>query len=93
MGRQIIELRGIFSDLSNMISSQGETIDHIEQNIENADYDVDKGNVELSQAKIYREKCRNKMCCLIIILIILLLAFLIIIGIFFSTNNIQSKNY
>ncbi|XP_061846749.1 syntaxin-7 [Colius striatus] len=80
----IMDINEIFKDLGMMIHEQGDVIDSIEANVENAEVHVQQANQQLSRAANYQQKSRKKMCILIIILAIGV--FLLGIIIWFSTR-------
>ncbi|XP_028809337.1 syntaxin-7 isoform X2 [Denticeps clupeoides] len=61
----------IFKDLGMMIHEQGDMIDSIEANVENADVSVQSATQQLERAANYQQKSRKKLCIIIIILVIL----------------------
>ncbi|XP_067402854.1 syntaxin-7 [Emydura macquarii macquarii] len=66
----IVDINEIFKDLGMMIHEQGDVIDSIEANVENADVHVQQGNQQLSRAADYQRKSRKKMCIIILVLAI-----------------------
>lgn len=67
----ILDINTIFKDLSLLVHEQGETIDTIESNVEQASGNVEAGRDQLSQAANYQRRARKKVCVLIIILTII----------------------
>ncbi|KAG6933364.1 syntaxin 7 [Chelydra serpentina] len=66
----IVDINEIFKDLGMMIHEQGDVIDSIEANVENAEVHVQQGNQQLSRAADYQRKSRKKMCIIILVLVI-----------------------
>ncbi|XP_066273390.1 syntaxin-12-like isoform X7 [Branchiostoma lanceolatum] len=66
----IMDVNSIFKDLATMVHEQGEMIDSIEANVENAAIHVESGNQQLRQASDYQKKSRRKLCILLIVLLI-----------------------
>ncbi|KAL4224505.1 Syntaxin-7 [Mactra antiquata] len=67
----ILDVNEIFRDLGAMIYDQGEQIDTIEQNVEQAYTHVEEGRQQLSKASTYQKKSRKKLCCLVVILLVI----------------------
>ncbi|XP_031558223.1 syntaxin-7-like [Actinia tenebrosa] len=66
----IIGVNEIFRDLGNMVHEQGEVIDSIEANVDNAAVHVETANQQLSKASKYQKAARKKMCCILVIVVI-----------------------
>ncbi|XP_062506218.1 syntaxin-12-like isoform X2 [Corticium candelabrum] len=64
------DVNQIFKDLSLMVHEQGDMIDNIECNVEDAHDRVEEGNKQLVQARKHQKSSRKKMCCCLTILII-----------------------
>ncbi|XP_059145673.1 syntaxin-7-like isoform X2 [Physella acuta] len=75
----IMDVNQIFKDLGMLVHEQGEVLDSIEANIDNAQLSVEEGTKQLSKARDYQAKSRRKCCILIIIAccIVLILALII----------------
>lgn len=76
--KSIREIHQMFLDMAVLVESQGELIDRIEYNVQNAADFVDSGKTNLNTAIKYRDKARKKKIILGIIALVLLI---IIIGI------------
>ncbi|CAH1254073.1 STX12 [Branchiostoma lanceolatum] len=63
----IMDVNSIFKDLATMVHEQGEMIDSIEANVENAAIHVESGNQQLRQASDYQKKSRRKLCIILIV--------------------------
>ena len=74
--QSIQDLNTIFKDLAGMVSQQGEMVDRIDYNIENAGIKVEEGLEQLKKASKY-QKTNRKMKCIV------LLGITLIISIFF----------
>ena len=61
----ITELAEMFNDLAVLISSQGEILDRIEQNVSNTKSYATKGMQEMQKATILQSQNRKKLCCLL----------------------------
>ncbi|KAL8584643.1 hypothetical protein ACOMHN_002372 [Nucella lapillus] len=59
----ISDVNTIFKDLGMLVHQQGEAIDSIEANIDNAQMSVQEGTTQLSRAMEYQSKARRKKCC------------------------------
>ncbi|MXQ88749.1 hypothetical protein E5288_WYG003377 [Bos mutus] len=66
----IMDINEIFKDLGMMIHEQGDVIDSIEANVENAEVHVQQANQQLSRAADYQRKSRKTLCIIIFILVI-----------------------
>ncbi|KAM3615045.1 uncharacterized protein V6R79_022683 [Siganus canaliculatus] len=75
----ILDVNQIFKDLAVMIHDQGQVIDSIEANVENAEVYVDRGAVQLQKAAYYQRKSRKRMCVLGLVLSLVLVILIIII--------------
>lgn len=79
--QDIGDINQIFSDLAHMVHDQGEMVDSIEANIEQASVQVHQGYTNVIQAQHYQTKARQKKLLLsaicIAILLILILVFVL----------------
>lgn len=76
----IVEIHSMFTDISNMVSFQGELINRIEDSVLAAGMNVDKGQENLKKAKENQTSARKKKICLIsTAIIVALILFLIIL--------------
>ncbi|KAG7460707.1 hypothetical protein MATL_G00201620 [Megalops atlanticus] len=66
----IRDVNEIFKDLAMMVHEQGDMIDSIEANVENADSSVQSATQQLARAAEYQHKSRKKICILIVILVV-----------------------
>ncbi|KAJ3200516.1 Plasma membrane t-SNARE, secretory vesicle fusion [Entophlyctis luteolus] len=80
--RSIIELQQLFVDMAVLVAAQGDLIKQIEDHVDNANQDVDKGATALHGAVKLQKKARKKMC--IIIALIIALALVIGLGVYFG---------
>lgn len=69
--QSIQELHQLFLDMSVLVETQGEMLDQIEYNIQQAETYTRAGVVELGKAQEYQKKSRKFMCCSIVILLII----------------------
>merc|ERR1711934_244465 len=78
--QSIQDLNTIFKELATMVSEQGEMVDRIDVNIENASIKVDEGLRQLQQAHKYQKANRKMKCimCLAPTLILLLLVLIVV---------------
>jgi t-SNARE complex subunit (syntaxin) len=74
------EVYQLFLDLGTLIQAQGEMLDSILTNMNEAKDYVKQGNKNLHSAKEVHKKTRSKMCCILIVVIILLVATLVLVG-------------
>uniref|UniRef100_A0A0B6YUP9 Syntaxin-7 n=1 Tax=Arion vulgaris TaxID=1028688 RepID=A0A0B6YUP9_9EUPU len=79
----IMDVNQIFKDLGMLVHEQGEVLDSIEANIDNAQMSVEEGTKQLSKARDYQTKSRRKCLILIIIVcfIILIIALIIYLAV------------
>ncbi|XP_026197680.1 syntaxin-7 isoform X2 [Anabas testudineus] len=64
----IVDINDIFKDLGMMVHEQGDMIDSIEANVENADISVQSATQQLARAAGYQQSSRKKICILVIVL-------------------------
>ena len=78
--QSIQDLNTIFKELATMVAEQGEMVDRIDVNIENANIKVDEGLKQLQQAHRYQKNNRKMKCimCLAPTLILLLLVLIVV---------------
>ena len=79
--QNIRELHEMFYDLAVLVEEQGEMIDRIEHNVENAAVHVDRGRKEIRTAVQYKKKNRRLRCCICVCVTSILLAIILVIGI------------
>jgi syntaxin 12/13 len=82
----IMDVNQIFKDLGMLVHEQGEMIDSIETNVENAQIHVVSGTEQLQKAKEYQSKARRKKCVCLILVIIALAVIGVIIGVSVSQS-------
>nr|CAB3266678.1 syntaxin-7 [Phallusia mammillata] len=76
----ILDVNMIFKDLGTMVHEQGDMIDSIEANIDNAGDAVEQGNTQLKQARASQTSARKKkFICAILLLVILAIIIIIIV--------------
>lgn len=68
----IAELHQIFLDLAVLTKLQGEHLDSIESNVNNASDYISTGNVELVGAIEYQKSIRYKQCCIALIVLVII---------------------
>lgn len=61
------ELFTLFQELTNMIDQQGEQLDNIEANLDDAIDYVEKAETHLKEAQEVHKKTRKRMCCMIFV--------------------------
>lgn len=67
------ELNQLFNDLAALVTDQGEVMDQVLHNVQQATQYVEKGNQNLQDAKKYAKSSRKKMCWIIMLLFVILL--------------------
>lgn len=66
----ILDVNEIFKDLAVLIQEQGETIDSIEGNVEQAVVHVTEANVQLQRAKDYQKSARKRLCIIFMVVFV-----------------------
>ncbi|KHN74813.1 Putative syntaxin-3 [Toxocara canis] len=74
----IRELHDLFQDMSMLLESQGEMLNHIERNVESAVDYATKAFRNVKQAKEIQASTRKKKICILIVLIIVIILLFII---------------
>ncbi|CAL1529933.1 unnamed protein product, partial [Lymnaea stagnalis] len=77
----IMDVNQIFKDLGMLVHEQGEVLDSIEANIDNAQLSVEEGTKQLGKARDYQSSARRKKCCIFIIVVVILGIIALIIGV------------
>ncbi|KAJ3215260.1 Syntaxin-1A [Dinochytrium kinnereticum] len=80
--KSIIELQQLFIDMSVLVSAQGEMLNQIEINVNDAVEQTDQGVEHLKGATKLQKKTRKKMCIIIGLLVGIML--IVFIGIYFG---------
>ncbi|KEG14540.1 putative target SNARE [Trypanosoma grayi] len=60
-------LNQLFNDLAFLVHEQGEIMDVILKNIENATRYVEAGRKELKKARKFQKRSRRKLCCIVLL--------------------------
>lgn len=76
--RSIVDLNEIFKDLGQMVNEQGTVLDRIDYNIEQTQFQVQEGYMQLQKADRYQRKNR-KMHCILILAVSLILSVILLI--------------
>ena len=65
----------IFADLARMVHDQGEMVDSIEANVENANIRVEQGAENVERAVFYNQKARQKklMLCVFVSVLVFII--------------------
>lgn len=78
--KQIEEVRDLFLEIANMVESQGDMIDNIEYQIEDAFMNMQGANKELKTAVSYKKKAdKKKFVCAIIVFVLIVLVVLLVL--------------
>ncbi|KAK9715907.1 hypothetical protein RND81_06G198000 [Saponaria officinalis] len=83
--RKLLELQQIFLDMAVLIDAQGDVLDNIESQVQNAVDHVTTGNTALQRAKSLQKNSRKWMCFAIIILLIIVAV--IVVGVLKPWQN------
>ena len=62
LARGVREVGDLFTDISLLVTYQGNNIDNIETNIQTTFNNIEKANIQLDKIKKYKQKRRN--CCI-----------------------------
>ncbi|GFT09458.1 hypothetical protein NPIL_9031 [Nephila pilipes] len=79
----IVDVNHIFTDLAALVHEQGEVIDSIEANVEQAQIQVSEGTQQLAKARRHQAAARRKACFLVIILVLVA----VVIGLIIWLSN------
>ncbi|XP_064605674.1 syntaxin-like [Liolophura sinensis] len=81
--KSVVEVHELFTDIQILVGEQGEVIDRVETNVENAHENVAAGAAKLKQARVYKKKARRKKFIIagIVIVAVLLVGGIIAIAI------------
>lgn len=85
--KQIHEVNQLFKDVSILISEQGETIDHIETNVNRASSGIKAAVKSLEQGEKNQSSARRKKLILFGIIAVVLIILIIILAIIFGRNS------
>ncbi|CAM9827459.1 unnamed protein product [Heterosigma akashiwo] len=77
----IRELHQMFLDFALLVEQQGELLDRIQNQVEAAYDDFEKGNENIEKAIESSKKVRKKQCCIIVIVIIVVIILLFALGV------------
>ena len=84
----IIELQQLFVDFALLVDQQGDLLDVIEHNVKNAESDIERANIHLTNATELLKSVRYKQfCCAAVIFVIIA----IIIGVALTVAGVQGK--
>jgi len=75
----IVEIHSMFIDLNNLVQMQGEQVGRIEDYINSAVIDVEKGREDLGKAESFKKAATKKKFILIAILVVVVLIILLVI--------------
>ncbi|XP_052161269.1 syntaxin-132-like [Oryza glaberrima] len=77
--KKLLELQQIFADMATLVDAQGETLNDIENQVQNAVDHIQRGTGELRTAKRLQKKSRK--CMFIAIIILLVIAAIVVLSI------------
>lgn len=75
----MLELHQIFLDMAALVEAQGEMLNNIEQQVTRAKDHIQKGTVNLQEAKQLQKNTRKWMCCAIVIMLIVALIIVLVV--------------
>jgi len=82
IGQSILQVNQLFVDLQRMVDQQGETLDRIEDNVNNAVVHIESGNTNLEKAVDSARAARKKRWCLFIFFMIVLIVIIVVVLIY-----------
>uniref|UniRef100_A0A453BCX2 t-SNARE coiled-coil homology domain-containing protein n=1 Tax=Aegilops tauschii subsp. strangulata TaxID=200361 RepID=A0A453BCX2_AEGTS len=77
--KKLLELQQIFADMAALVDAQGEILDNIESQVQNAVNHVQTGTEALRSAKSLQKKSRK--CMMIAIIMLLIIAVIIVLSV------------
>ncbi|KAL6840746.1 hypothetical protein ACP4OV_029610 [Aristida adscensionis] len=77
--KRLLELQEIFADMAALVDAQGEILDNIESQVQNAVNHVQTGTEALRTAKSLQKKSRK--CMMIAIILLLIIAIIVVLSI------------
>ena len=80
----IVEIHELFKEVAILVHDQGQTINEVEINTEDAKNYVEKGLAELKEADKLKRKSRKKQCFIAIVCAVVLLTIIIIVAVVMS---------
>jgi len=84
VSESIVEIQQLFTDLQRMIESQGEYLDRIEMNVNNAEVQVTQADDKMRGAVDKAASARKKRICLFITFIIVLIIIIALLAYYFG---------
>ncbi|ORY16841.1 t-SNARE [Neocallimastix californiae] len=75
----VMELQQLFIDMQVLVKEQGEVINQIENNVQDANKNTEQGVEELKTAVVYQKKARKKLVILILLILIIIIIILVVI--------------
>ena len=73
------DVNTLFRDLAGMVQEQGEVVDRIDYNIEQASVRVDAGLEQLQKASRYQKSNAKMKCILVLAVMLIFLIFVLIV--------------
>ena len=91
--QSIREVHELFLELSALVSQQGEMVNSIAYNVEQASDKVEKGREQLQDAERYQRAARRKkMICFIILFLVVVIVLLVILSEFGAFSSSPDSN-
>jgi len=78
----VLELQQLFVDMQVLVKDQGEVINQIECNIQQANENTEQGVEELKTTVVYQKKARKKLIMLILLILAIVIIILIVVFVF-----------
>eukprot|EP00005_Dracoamoeba_jomungandri_P006013 CAMPEP_0174262364 /NCGR_PEP_ID=MMETSP0439-20130205/12931_1 /TAXON_ID=0 /ORGANISM="Stereomyxa ramosa, Strain Chinc5" /LENGTH=258 /DNA_ID=CAMNT_0015347061 /DNA_START=41 /DNA_END=817 /DNA_ORIENTATION=+ len=82
---ELVQLAEVYADVKKLIGEQGEVLDNVESQVEDADQSVTTANRELEDAYVYQQKSRIKMvaiACICLCLVVVVVAVVIVVVVY-----------
>ena len=82
--KSVTQVNQLFKDMNLLVSTQGETLQTIEQAVEDTEAHVEGGKVQLKKANEFRKRARRKKFCICGILIAVVVVIGVIVAVMIS---------
>jgi t-SNARE complex subunit (syntaxin) len=80
LANDMVQLHELMTSIQHMVVEQGEQIDHIDQHIEHAAVEVERGKTQLGVAVRYK-KCSRRLVLIIVLVVAAVVAVVVIVAI------------
>jgi t-SNARE complex subunit (syntaxin) len=90
--QDVLLTQDLVKDIAVLINEQGEALDEVEAQVEQAGTKIERGVGELHKANDYQRAARKKKCCIIILLLLILAGALIPTILHLNNSSYTVKN-